>query len=92
MTQLRYLISEADAQAMWREKDQARSNTLLRQDPMLMHKAKFLRWLEARAAADLEQARERGQDEIEALGEISDRLRTVTRRWKQEAKRINEGR
>lgn len=88
MSQLRYLLSKADADALWAEKDKARRNNVLAEDPLAMHKTRFLQWLEVKAAADLEEAIDQGQDETEALVEVTARLRTVTAAWKAEAKRL----
>ena len=90
MTQLRYLIPEADAQALWTAKDRIAREIFLADDPVHMHKARFDMWVKAAAAKALELAEERGVDEDVAVEIIVKHLAEIHAAWKAEAIRRHQ--
>lgn len=85
MTQLRYLIPEADAQALWSTKDRIAREIFLADDPVHMHKSRFDLWVKAAAVKALEMAEERGMDEDIAVEIITTHLAEIYAQWKAEA-------
>lgn len=90
MTQLRYLIPEADAQALWSTKDRIAREIFLAENPVHMHKSRFDMWVKAAAAKALEMAEERGMDEATAVDIITTHLAEIHAQWKAEAKRRHQ--
>jgi hypothetical protein len=87
MPEIRFLIPETDAQAMWNAKDRFRKQRFLAQDPLNMHRSLFDRWIKLAASAALEEAATHGIEEDVAVDIIVSRLARIQDAWKAEAKR-----
>lgn len=90
MTQIRFLIPETDAQAMWNAKDRFRTQRFLAQDPLNMNRTLFDRWIKLAASAALEEAEQHGVEEDTAVDIIVSRLARIQDAWKAEAKRRHQ--
>lgn len=84
MTELRYIIPEADVKALWTHKDKLQ---VLSRDPMRLHKDAFIKYLEAKGAAlYAEASNEQDREAADAY------LTQLAFDWKLEAKAHNERR